>query len=50
SGLSSLRLVEGSCNGGDEVGADTGKGGGILDEGASDLVGESMKGGGNGGE
>nr|GEZ56041.1 hypothetical protein [Tanacetum cinerariifolium] len=31
-------------------GDDIGKGGGIPDEGASDLVGESMKGGGNGGE
>nr|GFC82491.1 hypothetical protein [Tanacetum cinerariifolium] len=37
------------CNGGDEVGDDIGKGGGIPDEGASDMVGESMKGGGLGG-
>ncbi|GKF05224.1 hypothetical protein Tco_0035892, partial [Tanacetum coccineum] len=48
SGLSSLRLAEGSSNGGDEVGTDMGKSGGIHDDGASDLVGESMKGGGNG--
>ncbi|GKG00899.1 hypothetical protein Tco_0305604, partial [Tanacetum coccineum] len=32
-----------------EVGTDMGKGGGIPDDGASDLVGESMKGDGNGG-
>ncbi|GKB13051.1 hypothetical protein Tco_0846974 [Tanacetum coccineum] len=49
SGLSSLRLAEGSSNGGDEVGIGMGKGGGIPDDGASDLVGESMKGGGLGG-
>ncbi|GJV83092.1 hypothetical protein Tco_1522990 [Tanacetum coccineum] len=48
SGLFFLRLAEGSSNGGDEVGTDMGKGGGIPDDGASDLVGESMKGGGNG--
>ncbi|GKD04516.1 hypothetical protein Tco_1179490, partial [Tanacetum coccineum] len=43
SGLSSLRLAKGSNNGGNEVGADVGMGGGV-----SGLVGESMKGGGNG--
>ncbi|GJU50971.1 hypothetical protein Tco_1220526 [Tanacetum coccineum] len=37
-------------NGGDEVGTDIGKGGGIPNDGASGLVGESMKGGGNGRE
>ncbi|GKG33329.1 hypothetical protein Tco_0433488, partial [Tanacetum coccineum] len=47
--MSSIRLLEGSSNGGDEVGTDIGKGGGIPDDGASDLVGASMKGGGNGG-
>ncbi|GJY86944.1 hypothetical protein Tco_0500970 [Tanacetum coccineum] len=47
--MSSL-LPQGSSNGGDEVGTDMGKGGGIPDDGASDLVGESMKGGGNGRE
>ncbi|GKG43280.1 hypothetical protein Tco_0479964, partial [Tanacetum coccineum] len=31
----------------DEVGTDMGKGGGIPDDGVSDLVGESMKGGDN---
>ncbi|GKB75566.1 hypothetical protein Tco_0942461, partial [Tanacetum coccineum] len=50
SGMSSLRLAKGSSNGGDEVGTDMGKGGGIPDGGASDLVGESMKDGGNGRE
>ncbi|GJX97397.1 hypothetical protein Tco_0353195, partial [Tanacetum coccineum] len=35
-------------NGGDEVGTDIGKGDGILNDGASGLVGESMKGGGLG--
>nr|GEY19683.1 hypothetical protein [Tanacetum cinerariifolium] len=40
----------GSCNGGDEVEADIGKSSGVADEGASDLMGESMKGGGIGGE
>nr|GFD62691.1 hypothetical protein [Tanacetum cinerariifolium] len=45
SGLSSLRLAEGSYNGGDEVGFDIGKSSGIPDKGASDLVGESIKGG-----
>ncbi|GJU74813.1 hypothetical protein Tco_1266218 [Tanacetum coccineum] len=49
-GLSSLRLAEGSSNCGDEVGTDMGKGGGIPNDGASGLVGESMKGGGNGRE
>ncbi|GKA10678.1 hypothetical protein Tco_0690111 [Tanacetum coccineum] len=49
SGLSSLRLVEGSSNGGDEVGTDMGKGGGIPDDGASDLPNERMGlGGGDG--
>ncbi|GJV79688.1 hypothetical protein Tco_1515558 [Tanacetum coccineum] len=48
--MSSLRLAEGSNNGGDEVGIDMGKGGGIPNDGASSLVGESMKGGGNGRE
>ncbi|GKE51371.1 hypothetical protein Tco_1486527 [Tanacetum coccineum] len=48
SGLSSLRLAEGSSNGGDEVGTNMGKGGGIPDDDASDLVGESMKGSGGG--
>ncbi|GKF72057.1 hypothetical protein Tco_0208171, partial [Tanacetum coccineum] len=48
--MSSLRLVEGSSNGGDEVGTDMGKGGDIPDDGASDLVEESMKGYGNGGD
>ncbi|GJZ02393.1 hypothetical protein Tco_0520354 [Tanacetum coccineum] len=37
-------LAEGSSNGGDEVGTDMGKGSGIPDDYASDLVGESMKG------
>ncbi|GKB57231.1 hypothetical protein Tco_0913417 [Tanacetum coccineum] len=46
--MSSLRLAEGSSNGGDEVGTDMGKGGGIPNDGASGLVGESMKGGGGG--
>ncbi|GJY36944.1 hypothetical protein Tco_0422322 [Tanacetum coccineum] len=45
SGLSSLRLVEGSSNGGDDVGAGMGKSGGVPDDGASDLVWESMMGG-----
>ncbi|GJS81942.1 hypothetical protein Tco_0748483 [Tanacetum coccineum] len=36
SGLSSLRLAEGSSNGGDEVGTDMGKGGGIPNNGAFD--------------
>ncbi|GKF88051.1 hypothetical protein Tco_0258928 [Tanacetum coccineum] len=45
--MSSLRLAEGSSNGGDEVGTDMGKGSGIPD-GASGLVGESMKGSGGG--
>ncbi|GJR87648.1 hypothetical protein Tco_0517588 [Tanacetum coccineum] len=49
-GKSSLRLVEGSSNGGDEVGTDMGKGGGIPDDGASDLVWDSVKGCGNGRE
>ncbi|GKG18903.1 hypothetical protein Tco_0376002, partial [Tanacetum coccineum] len=49
SGLSYLRLAEGSSNGGDEVGTDMGKGGGIPNDGAPGLVGESMKGGGLGG-
>ncbi|GKF16068.1 hypothetical protein Tco_0057530 [Tanacetum coccineum] len=44
--MSSL-LPQGSSNGGDEVGTDMGKGG-IPDDGESDLVEESMKGGGNG--
>ncbi|GJS31343.1 hypothetical protein Tco_0491963 [Tanacetum coccineum] len=47
SGLSSLRLTEGSSNGGDEVGTDIDKGGSIPNDGASSLVGESMKGGSN---
>ncbi|GJT32764.1 hypothetical protein Tco_0118080 [Tanacetum coccineum] len=38
-GLSSLRLAEGSSNGGDEVGTDMGKGGGIPDDGALTLMG-----------
>ncbi|GJU56501.1 hypothetical protein Tco_1230215 [Tanacetum coccineum] len=49
SGLSSLRLADGSSNGGDEVGTDMGKGCGIPDDGASNLVRESMKGDGLGG-
>nr|GFC25221.1 hypothetical protein [Tanacetum cinerariifolium] len=40
----------GGCNGGDEVEANIGKSSGVPDEGASNLVGGSMKGGGNGGE
>ncbi|GKF06745.1 hypothetical protein Tco_0037413 [Tanacetum coccineum] len=36
SGLSSLRLAEGSSNGGDEVGTDMGKGGGIPEDGGGD--------------
>ncbi|GJT97671.1 hypothetical protein Tco_1093189 [Tanacetum coccineum] len=43
--MSSLRLAKGSNNGGNEVGADLGIGGGV-----SGLMGESMKGGGNGRE
>ncbi|GKA00577.1 hypothetical protein Tco_0673127 [Tanacetum coccineum] len=43
--MSYLRLTKGSNNGGNEVGADVGMG-----SGASGLVGESMKGGGNGRE
>ncbi|GJV56690.1 hypothetical protein Tco_1457695, partial [Tanacetum coccineum] len=39
---------EGSSNGGDEVGTNMGKGGGIPNDGASGLLGESIKGGGNG--
>nr|GFC78526.1 hypothetical protein [Tanacetum cinerariifolium] len=39
----------GSCNGGDEVEADIGKSSSVPNKGASDLVGESMKGGGLGG-
>ncbi|GJY13358.1 hypothetical protein Tco_0382667 [Tanacetum coccineum] len=46
--MSSLLPIIGSSNGGDEVGTDMGKGGGIPDDGASDLVGESIKGGGGG--
>ncbi|GJU19732.1 hypothetical protein Tco_1153074 [Tanacetum coccineum] len=48
SGLSSPRLAEGSSSGGDEVGTDMGKGGGIPNDGASGLVGESMEGSGGG--
>ncbi|GKD24378.1 hypothetical protein Tco_1230592, partial [Tanacetum coccineum] len=50
SGLSSLRLAEGSSNGGDEVGTDMGKGGGIPDNGASDLPNERIGLGGGAGD
>ncbi|GJR81166.1 hypothetical protein Tco_0151951 [Tanacetum coccineum] len=48
--MSSLWLVEGSSNGGNDVEAGMGKCGGVPDDGASDLVWESMMGGGNGSE
>ncbi|GKC96591.1 hypothetical protein Tco_1162033 [Tanacetum coccineum] len=48
SGLSALRSVESRCKGGDEVGSGMGKSGGVPDDGASDLVWESMMGGGSG--
>ncbi|GKB69679.1 hypothetical protein Tco_0931091 [Tanacetum coccineum] len=55
SSLSYLWLVEGSSKGGDDVGADIGRSGGVPDGGvpnggASNLVQESMMGGGNGSE
>ncbi|GKF57074.1 hypothetical protein Tco_0170611, partial [Tanacetum coccineum] len=43
-------LVEGSSNGGDDVGANMGKSSGVPDDGASDLVSESIMGSGNGSE
>ncbi|GKG60532.1 hypothetical protein Tco_0612133, partial [Tanacetum coccineum] len=46
--MSALRLVKSRCKGGDEVGSDMGKSGGVPDCGASDLVWENMMGGGNG--
>ncbi|GJQ99779.1 hypothetical protein Tco_0522764 [Tanacetum coccineum] len=45
--MNSLLPLEGSIKGGDEVGAGIGKSGGVPDGGASDLVRESMMGGGN---
>ncbi|GKG62962.1 hypothetical protein Tco_0636693, partial [Tanacetum coccineum] len=39
---SALRSVESRCNGGDEVGSDMGKSGGIIDGGVFALVWEIM--------
>ncbi|GKG14187.1 hypothetical protein Tco_0353787, partial [Tanacetum coccineum] len=46
SGPSALQSIESRCKGGDEVGSGMGKSGGVRDGGASDLVWESMMGGG----
>ncbi|GKG44313.1 hypothetical protein Tco_0485751, partial [Tanacetum coccineum] len=48
--MSALRSVESRCKGGDEVSSGMCKSGGVPDDGAFDLVWESMLGGGNGSE
>ncbi|GKG56551.1 hypothetical protein Tco_0579875 [Tanacetum coccineum] len=48
--MSALRLIKSRCKGGDEVGSGMGKSGAVPDDGASDLVWESMMGGSNGSE